>query len=270
MTVYTMLSSFASNTVIGSLQILRVHVAPVGFEVDRIVLPAINMKADRVWLIVHSGSDMDKGDKFVKTIQSKLNDARIECLQAPADRIDLFDILRALRTIILKEKGNSILVNVSVGSKIQAIASMMACMMFKDIAMIKPYYVVPERYNSSLVKEDKQETEGVKDIIGLPEYKIEIPSNKLIRCLNIIDKRKDGRITKRELKDLVIEDNLIHVDNQSSRAQYSDQAAYMALNKNLIEPLLDWRFITESKIGSHHIISLTEDGKHALKFLNTQ
>ena len=43
--------------------------------------------------------------------------------------------------------------------------------------MIKPYYVVRERYNSYLLKqEDKQETEGVKDIIGLREYKIEIPS----------------------------------------------------------------------------------------------
>ena len=40
----------------------------------------------------------------------------------------------------------------------------------------------------------------------------------------------------------------------------SDQAAYMALNKNLIEPLFDWKFITESKVGSHHVISLTEDG----------
>jgi len=37
--------------------------------------------------------------------------------------------------------------------------------------------------------------------------------------LDIIDKRKDGRITKRELKDLVVENNLIHIDNQSSRAQ---------------------------------------------------
>jgi hypothetical protein len=88
--------------------------------------------------------------------------------------------------IILKEKGNSILVNVSVGSKIQAIASMMACMMFKDVANIKPYYVVPERYNSSLMKEDKQETEGVKQILPMPEYKIEIPNQKLIKCLDII------------------------------------------------------------------------------------
>ena len=29
-------------------------------------------------------------------------------------------------------------------------------------------------------------------------------------------------------------------------------------------------FITESKVGSHRVISLTEDGKHAFKFLNTR
>ena len=90
---------------------------------------------------------------------------------SPCDKVDcrsrmdcwiewiFFDILKALRIIILKEKGNSILVNVSivsVGSKIQAIASMMACMMFKDIAMIKPYYAVPERYTSSLAEEERQ------------------------------------------------------------------------------------------------------------------
>jgi len=97
------MTNITTNTVMNSLQIFRVHVAPVGFEVDRIVLPAINMKADRVWLIVHSGSHADKGDKFVQTIQSKLKEARIDCLQATADRIDLFDILTALRTIILKE-----------------------------------------------------------------------------------------------------------------------------------------------------------------------
>ena len=50
--------------------------------------------------------------------------------------------------------------------------------------------------------------------------------------------------------------------------EYSDQAGYVALNKDLIEPLLDWQLITEIKISSHHIGSLTEDGKHALSFLN--
>lgn len=71
----------------------------------------------------------------------------------------------------MQEKGNHILVNVSGGSKIQAIASMMACMMFKEMATIKPYYVVPEKYTNLLEEKKNQETEGMKDVITLPEYK---------------------------------------------------------------------------------------------------
>src|SRR5437899_1396225 len=112
--------------------------------------------------------------------------------------------------------GNSILVNVSVGSKIQAIASIMACMMFKDIAMIKPYYVVPEKYTT---KQEKQETEGVKDVILMPEYKIELPDEKLIKCMAIINQRTNGEITNHDLKDLAKDRNLIHVAEKNNREQ---------------------------------------------------
>jgi hypothetical protein len=161
-------------------------------------------------------------------------------------------------------------VNVSTGSKIQAIASMMACMMFKDMATIKPYYVVPEKYTNLLEEKKNQETEGMKDIITLPEYKIEIPSEKLIECMHMISQHKDNKITKRELKDLVLNKNLIQVgkkDTQDKEAR-REQAAYMALNKNLIEPLMDWKFIDVEKIGSRHIVSLTDEGLNALRFLH--
>lgn len=42
----------------------------------------------------------------------------------------------------------------------------------------------------------------------------------------------------------------------------------MALNKNLIEPLMDWKFIDVEKIGSSHIVSLTNEGLNALRFLH--
>jgi predicted transcriptional regulator len=42
----------------------------------------------------------------------------------------------------------------------------------------------------------------------------------------------------------------------------------MALNKNLIEPLMDWKFIDVEKIGSRHIVSLTDEGINALRFLH--
>jgi Family of unknown function (DUF6293) len=147
-----------------------------------------------------------------------LKAANIDCQKASANRIDLFDILRALRTIIMQEKGNHILVNVSVGSKIQAIASMMACMMFKDIATIEPYYVVPAKYNTSLLEEKRsQETEGMKDIITLPEYKIEIPNEKLIKCMYMISLHKDNKITKRELKDLALNKVLSKLEKRTLR-----------------------------------------------------
>jgi hypothetical protein len=251
---------------------LRVHIAPVGFEVDRIILPAISKKADRVWLITDKPSHQeDKGSPYAESIAKKLKASNIDCQQAYADRIDLFDILRALRTIIFREKGNHILVNISVGSKIQAIASMMACMMFKDMATIKPYYVVPEKYNTILLEEKKnQETEGMKDIITLPEYKIEIPSEKLIECIHMISQHKGKKITKRELKDLALNKNLIQVGkkDEQDNEERSDQAAYMALNKNLIEPLMYWKFISIEKIGSRHIVSLTDEGLNALRFLH--
>lgn len=225
------------------------------------------MKADRVWLLNHSKPEEDKGNPFIAQVERKLKGSNIECKKAQANRTDLFDILSAFHRIILEEESNSILVNVSVGSKIQAIASMMACMMFKDLVTIKPYYVVPQRY--SIIPQQKQETEGMKEIIALPDYKIEIPSKKLVKCLEIINDHDEGKVSKKRLRDIALENKLIHgrIREDNRGDEYSEQAGFMALNKTLIEPLRSWRFINVEKVGSHHVVSLTEEGKDALRFL---
>jgi hypothetical protein len=240
---------------------LRIHIAPVGFEIDRIVLPAKNMRADRVWLLIHNETNDDIGKSFSNLICEQLSGSGIEYEFEHADRTQLFDTLRALRTIIFKEKKNAIFVNVSVGSKIQAIASMMACMMFKDEVNIKPYYAIPERYET-IPRE--QETVGLKKIVTLPEYKIEIPQDNLIRCLQIIHGKGGNIITKKELRDQALAQNLIYIE----RSENKEQSAYMALKNNLLDPLLKWKFIQIEKIGRRHNITLTEDGMNALKFLS--
>jgi hypothetical protein len=58
------------------------------FEVV-IVIPAVQMKADGVWLITHNNPSVDKGHQFVASIRDKLKQERIECLQTEADRTDL-------------------------------------------------------------------------------------------------------------------------------------------------------------------------------------
>ena len=250
-------------TIDQSLETLRIHIAPVGFEVDRIVLPATNMKADRVWLIVHSDPIDDAGQSFSKAVSQQLEKNGVEFMTERADRTDLFDTLGVLRKIILKEKNNAILVNVSVGSKIQAIASMMACMMFKDEVDIMPYYAVPEKY---VTIPREQETVGLKKVLKLPEYKIETPPTNLIKCLEIIHQRANNRIANKDLRDEALARDLIRVERHKNR----EQSAYMALKTNLIEPLLKWKFITVEKIGRRHNLTITEDGLNVLKFLHSE
>ena len=51
---------------------LRVHIAPVAFEVDRIVISAVKMKADKVWLIAHDNATGDKSLKYRQKIEKAL------------------------------------------------------------------------------------------------------------------------------------------------------------------------------------------------------
>src|SRR5207245_8010793 len=108
---------------------LRVHIAPVGFEIDRIAIPAKQMKADRVWLLMHLDPAKDRALGYMEKIRAILKKEKIDVNLAYTDRFDLFKILRAVREIVEKEKDNNFLINCSSGSKIKAIACMMACMM---------------------------------------------------------------------------------------------------------------------------------------------
>ena len=71
----------------------RVHAAPLGFEEDRIVLPAVRNSADRVWLLIPRHDDTARD--FLEGVRAGLADAKIEVRTMEHDRGDLFDIIRA-------------------------------------------------------------------------------------------------------------------------------------------------------------------------------
>jgi hypothetical protein len=48
----------------------------------------------------------------------------------------------------------------------------------------------------------------------MPEYKIELLDEKLIKCMDIINEKNDGKITKHDLKDLAKEGKLIHMNEK--------------------------------------------------------
>ena len=125
---------------------LRIHIAPVGFEIDRIIIPAVRMKADKVWLIAHDTIAEDRANKYRQKIEKELEKKGIKTEIAYANRLLLFPIIKAVTGIIFKERKNDIYVNVATGSKIHAIGCMMACMLFDDREKIHPFYAQAEQY----------------------------------------------------------------------------------------------------------------------------
>ena len=241
---------------------LRIHIAPVGFEIDRIIIPAVRMKADKVWLVAHDAIAEDKASKYRQKIEKELEEKGIKTEIAYANRMMLFPIIKAVTGIIFKERKNDIYVNVATGSKIHAIGCMMACMLFDDREKIHPFYAQAEQYPEYDGK--TQQTYGVAEIHSLPTYRIGTPKKELLEAMRII-KKANGRIQKKKMAEEAEKSKIITVN---AKKQNLTQARFASLDKNIVQPLVDvWKFVEVEKIGRNRWLKLTDDGKHAAEFL---
>ena len=240
---------------------LRIHIAPVGYEIDRVVIPAIKMKADKVYLLRHDNYSEDKSGPYREKIIKKLDKKNIETKVVDVNRYRLFAIIKTIKEIIQDERENDIYLNVASGSKIHAVGCMMACMIFDDRTNIHPYYAQAKEYPQ--YKGSEQQTFGVEDIHQLPTYQIRTPSPKLLSALALV--KKKGKLTKKEFAEDATNLNLINV---GARDENYEQARFASLDKNIIQPLEnEWGFIEVEKIGRNRWIKLTKEGEYASEFL---
>ncbi len=241
---------------------LRIHIAPLGFESDRIVLPAIDMKADKVWILIHNNPKKTKAQTYLDDIKTRLRENRIDFDIKELDRLNLFSIIKGVKSIIAESENNTYYINVSSGSKIQAVACTMACMMFNEKDNLIPYYAQPENY---FEYNGEQMSTGLEKIIDLPQYDIKTPDKKLIQTLQII-KGNENKINKTNLA-LAVDDKKI-IEIGAKKDNY-EQARFTSLDKNIIQPLMkDWGFIKQSKIGRTRWIEITSKGEEALEILD--
>ena len=248
-----------NHTIMTNLTNLRIHIAPVGYEIDRIVLPAKEMKADKVFLLVHENPSEDKATKFYDNIVKKLQKLNIETEKVYHNRLNLFQIIKSVKQLIESQSDDSIYVNLASGSKIQSVGCMMACQMFNDKENVSPYYVEAKEYTGF---SGEAISKGIKEIQGVSTFEIQKPDSKLIQALKII-KENDGNLSKKEMARLAVENNLISVN-----AENESQATFASLDQNIISPLeKKWGFIEVEKIGRTRWIKITNEGVNASEFL---
>ena len=250
------------DTIMTNLATFRVHIAPLGFEIDRIVLPLKQTKADKLWILAHDNRSEDLSAPYLEKIKKECKKLDVEVKVAYSDRLSLFKAIKSIKDIISQEENNYIYVNVASGSKIQAIACMMACMVLKECDNLQPFYAEPETYAAF---EGKQQSFGLKDTIPLPIYEIQTPKQKLLDALRIVYTHDKQKLTKKEMAVLAEEKDIITINAENEN---HSQARFASLDKNIIEPLeKQWGFIQVEKIGRNRWISITEEGKNAAEFL---
>ncbi|MCI4334154.1 MAG: DUF6293 family protein [Thermoplasmata archaeon] len=242
----------------------RVHVAAVGFEVERVVEPLLTERADRVYLLTRRTEDAAR--PFLEEVLRRLERAPwpVEVRVVRTEIWDVFGALAELRAIFTAERRVDrnagdvlpIRVNVSTGTKITAIAGTLACMLWKG----EPYYVqVSQSWYSRRTPRVQPVNDVVRRIEPVAVYELRSPSRELVEVLEALE-RHGGRLRKREL----IRELGLDRPGEGASGPPSPQAQHSRL-RNRLEPLEHrWRFIAAEPTGARGRVAITEQGRLAL------
>lgn len=234
----------------------RVHITPIGYETDRVYLPAVELEAEEVVLVAHTEGN-DRAEKCQREVGEALDAKGID---TSTDTCNIFDLNESIETLLRKiyqYEEDDVKVNLSAGSKITAIAGLIACM-FTDA---EPIYVYPEEYTDD---DGIAVSQGMDSIDQLPVYPVTEPDHQLIRILGFIKDTQsedsyEGASLK-EIGDFLLENNLPAVQTSDKEPGEGDKI-YATTRSEIIQPLHNQGLITERPIAGTTHIRITEKGE---------
>jgi hypothetical protein len=242
----------------------RIHIAPVGFEVERVTQPLEEDRADRVYLLTRA--EHDAAAPFVEEVTRRLRRASwpVEVRVVRTDLWDVFHALASLRAIFEAEGRTDrtardivpLRVNVSTGTKITAIAGTLACMLWNGT----PYYAQVSRAWYS----DRTPSVGeVHDVVERVEpvgvYELRAPGRELVEVLEALD-RRGGNLRKREL----LRELGLDRPGPDGGTTPSPQAQHGRLRRRLDPLERRWGFVRTESAGPRARVLLTDQGRLAL------
>ena len=137
-----------------------VHIVPLAFEIDRVVLPAIERCATKVYVMLDNNAhEHTEIMECYKEIKQKLEKNHIEIHEIKHDRNDIKSIINTIGDIIDSERDIKIEINLSSGSTIQSIISMSAAIKHNQNNNVTTFYATAEEYPPI-----KYTPKGIKEI----------------------------------------------------------------------------------------------------------
>jgi hypothetical protein len=233
----------------------RVHIAPVLFEVDRLILPIQMLRGERVHLMLIR----TRNERFLACL-GKVK-AALDGLRKPyklhEDEFDLFGLISSYKRVIEGEleKGSMVYVNLSSGGSIQAIAANYAAMEFEG--GVQAFFAYPERYEEDFDRKNPQSSSGVSRISILPHFGLKMPNESKFQFLELVGGL--GEPTKGEVLEACGRSGLIICKGKSR------PYGHVVLDDRFIKPLAELGLVrVERNGGRESRISLTEKGRSTL------
>ncbi|MEY7852113.1 DUF6293 family protein [Natrarchaeobius sp. A-rgal3] len=227
----------------------RVHLMPVGYERDRLVLPAIELGADRVVLLE---PERDEAREYGDAVRERLEDADVPHETVPCDIFDLYDSIGTVAELATAFDDEDVFVNVASGSKVTAIGAAIACM----VTDATPYYVRAERYG----EEADSVSEGVEAIYELPTYPIDRPSREHVAMLAHL--AESDPVSKKRLIAFAEARELPFIADYDGDGE---KGKYRLLERHVLEPLCEREYVIVEDVGRRRRVSITDSGREALR-----
>lgn len=230
----------------------RVHIAPLGYERDRIYLPATRYNADILYLLGPSPSPSTPA--YHAALRSDLEDAGIGTEHVDVDLNDIYDVLGQTTTLAARHGDDEVLVNVSSGPTLAGVGAAIACMSTHATA----YSVEPETYRHDVRAEPL--TDGVASVSELPNYPIESPTRDQIAVMDYIHGRSERGYTvrKRDLIEFAEDADLSFMTDPPTTSR---QSKYRRLSSAIIDPLTTKAYLSVRTAGRRKLVTLTDTGR---------
>lgn len=247
-----------------------VHVVPLGWEYDRVILPLKLMRAHRVHILCKPDSDPVRSHYLDKLI-SWLKKEHIQHEHHDVDsNSDLEGMLETISKITQTEQteGNMVSINIASAGKVAAAACMLAAMAHLNPERGVLYYPVAERYAY-----EEADRLGHGLAVGMngepkeiPFFRLRIPEGDLRTALRLLSEAPEGRLSYGQCMERLRASGCKGYDisrvGRTGKRGTPRNLANVTLNRRVVKKLLESGFVVVDSIGQERFMQLTEEGQH--------
>ncbi len=248
-----------------------VHIIPLGYEIDRAVVPFQDQIPSRVYLLaVINNPDLDQNmvtrqQHFVKQVKARLSET-IGVITINTNMFELQDVIKTISGIIRKEQeqGNRISVNMSACGRLTSVGAMVAAMAY-DVNL---YYVMAQDYarteeEITLHGLSICPTPNVKKIVNFAFVQPDEVGKQILVFLYKKGKSMRSIDILEVLQNLDVQGyDMLFPEVEEKKKRNVQSRQLMKLDKTFLTKLERDKLITREKRGRNVFVTLTESGRY--------